>query len=463
MFANQTDKIVKASHLFKIRWGLALPPWAVVLCLLWVAPISAFAEDWPHWRGINADGISGESEIPLHWDRTTGVAWQVDLPGRGSSTPIVVDGRVIVTSQTGSGPVGRGRGPGQLERAGNSEVAFQVQAFDGKSGTQLWHHQIDSVGELTPVHSMHNLASPSAISDGERIIVWFGTGQLVAYDLDGEVEWQRNLAEDYGPFMLQWGHGSSPTLAGDRLILLCDHTPESYLLAVDKRTGQTLWRTHRGSGERGYSTPLAIDRGNRFELIVSSNDGIDGYDDTTGKLLWHYPDYNKVPVPMPVFADGILYTSRGYNSGPYLALKLGEAAGELTEVLWRHETGAPYVSSPLLYEGLIYLASEGGILSVIDPGNGDLVWRTRLGDSFWSSPVGGQGRVYLLGESGETVVIEAGSEYIELARNPLDERSVASPAIADGMIYLRTDRGLWAISGVPGTGTTEDPVATGTR
>ncbi len=409
------------------------------------------AASWSHWRGPKANGVSNETRLPTAWSRTEGIEWHVELPGRGSSTPIVVADRVIVTSQVGRGPIGQGRGPGEIDKPGKPTVTFVVQAFNRTDGSLVWQDEVASVGELMPVHSMHNLASPSAVTDGERLIVWFGTGQLLSYDLDGNLEWQRNLAEDYGPFTLRWGHGSSPMLHGDSLILLCDHTPESYLLAVDKSNGTTLWRTGRGSGERGYSTPIAISRPHsganaaRDEIVVNSNQGIDGYDAATGELLWHYEDYNRVPVPMPVFSEGVLYTSRGYRSGPYLALQL-EDGGEV-EVLWRRETGAPYVSSPLLYQGLIYMASEGGILTVVDPLTGDTAWRERLGGAFWASPVGADGKVYLVDEGGETVVIEAGSEYRPLSRNPLDERSVASPAILDGWIFLRTDRGLWAISG----------------
>jgi outer membrane protein assembly factor BamB len=234
-----------------------------------------------------------------------------------------------VTAQLGSGPVERAREPGGLAREGDDEVAFTVLCFDRRDGRLLWEHELAAEAPLTAVHPMHNLASPSPTTDGERLIAWFGSGQLVALDFDGGRLWQRNLAAENSPFELRWGHGSSPVLSGDLLFLLCDHDPSAYLLAVDKRTGKDVWKADRGSGLRSYSTPLVIDAGGRF----------------------------------------------------------------------------------------------------------------------WSSPVAAAGRIYLLDDAGETVVLAAGPRFEVLARNALGEAAVASPAIAGGRLFVRTERHLFAIGG----------------
>lgn len=398
---------------------------------------------WPHWRGPDASGVSSAGETPLVWTPETGIAWKAELPGWGTSTPIVWGDRVFVTEQIGSGPVERARAPGGLALEGDDEVVFVVRCFDRRDGRPLWTYELAAEGPLTAVHPMHNLASPSPTTDGERLIAWFGDGQLVALDLDGGLLWKRNLAAENSPFELRWGHGSSPVLSGDLLFLLCDHDPAAYLLAVDKRTGKDVWKVDRGSGLRSYSTPLVVDAGGRRELVVSSNPRVDAYDPATGRPLWHAGEFNRVPVPMPVVHDGVVYTSRGYASGPYMAIQAGEVADD--RVLWRQPTGAPYVSSLLYYRGLLYMVSEHGIVRCVDPADGSTVWIERLGDRFWASPVAAGGRIYLLGESGETVVLAAGRRFEVLASNALGERSVASPAIVGERIYVRTEGHLFAI------------------
>ena len=195
----------------------------------------------------------------------------------------------------------------------------------------------------------------------------FGTGQLAALNRDGAVAWQRHLGKDYAPFDIQWGHGSSPVVFGDTLILLCDHPSASYLVALDKRTGKERWKADRGKGRSSYSTPLVVSGTAGDELIVNSSERIDAYDPHTGTLLWHTGDANRFPVPSPVFHNGVIYTSRGYRSGPYMAIKPG-GRGDVTSthVVWSVATGAPYVSSLLHYDGIVYMANDVGVLTAVD-------------------------------------------------------------------------------------------------
>jgi outer membrane protein assembly factor BamB len=263
---------------------------------------------------------------------------------------------------------------------------------------------------------------------------------------EGKPVWQRHLARELGPFTISWGHGSSPALVGDLIVLLCDHEPGSYLLALDKRTGKERWKATRTKGSLSYSTPTVVRVNGSDELVVNSTTRIDAYDPSTGALLWWAGEPHRFAVPVPAFHDGILYMSRGYRSGPYMAIRAGgrgDVAG--THVRWSVPTGAPYVSSLVYYDGLIYMASDVGVVSAIDPGNGERVWQERIPGIFTASPVAGDGKVYLTSETGDTIVLAAGREARVEARNSIGERIAASPAVAHGQIFLRTDVHLVAV------------------
>lgn len=421
------------------------------------------AENWPHWRGPDGNGVSPESGLPTTWSPTEHIAWKAPLRGLGVSSPIVWGDRVFVTYQIGAGVLRPGSHPrlvqgGDAAAAGerplggeratgrDGAVTFVVAAFHRADGRRLWEYALEADGELPAVHDKRNLATSSAVTDGTLVFAWFGTGQLVALDLNGTLAWKRHLGREYGPFDIDWGHASSPALYRDFLFLLCDHSPASYLLALDKRTGRERWKADRGKGRASYSTPLVVETANGAELIVNSSERIDAYDAATGQHLWHADEPNRFPIPMPVHHDGMLYTTRGYRSGPYLAIRPG-GRGDVstTHVAWRVPTGAPYVSSLVHYDGLLYMATELGVVTCIDAKTGERVWRERIGGVYSASPVAGDGKIFLLSETGETFVLQAGRAPRVLARNDLGERAIASPAISNGRIYIRTDRHLIAI------------------
>jgi len=437
----------------------------VALCL----GTALHAADWPQWRGPSADGVSSDRNLPVTWSATENVAWKVPLAGLGVSTPIVAGDRVFVTSQSGAVVRSGGNYPRLVqgrdaaaagERAlgasrtasdADSRTFFIVEAFSRTDGRRLWEHRIEAQGPLQPVHDKHNLASPSPVTDGQLVYAWFGTGQIVALDMAGKLVWQRHLGKEIAPFDIQWGHSSSPMLYGELLILLCDHTPASYLLAVDKRTGRDRWKADRGKGRMSYSTPLVIEPKTGAELIVNSSEGLDAYDPTTGASLWNYRETNRFPIPMPFYRDGVLYASRGYRSGPYMAIRPG-GRGDIskTHIIWKIETGAPYISSLVHYDGLLYMANDVGVISAVDASNGQRVWQQRLDGVYSASPVAADGKVYFVSETGETLVIKAGRSPELLARNAIGARSVASPAIAGGQVFLRTDDQLFCIGKAAG-------------
>lgn len=421
------------------------------------------AENWPQWRGPSGTGVSTEAGLPVEWGPDKNIAWKTPLAGLGVSSPIVWGDRVFVTFQVGAGRLRPGSHPtlvqgpdaatsgerplGGVRREGAGEkISFAVAAFSRANGKPLWENRLDAEGELPPTHQKNNLANSSAVTDGERVYAWFGTGQLVAVDLNGKQVWSRHLGRDYAPFLLNWGHASSPVLFNDVLILLCQHDDSSYVLAVDKRTGRDRWKVDREKGVFSYSTPLVIEAPSGPELIVNSSDGVNAYRPATGERLWHYPEQSRFPIPMPVYHNGVLYLSRGYRSSPYMAIRPG-GRGDVskTHVVWRVDTGAPYISSLVHHDGLIYMATELGIVTVIDAKTGERVWRERLGGLYSASPVAGDGKIYFLSETGETIVLRAGRTPEVMARNDLGEQCIASPAISNGQLFIRTDRHLIAI------------------
>jgi outer membrane protein assembly factor BamB len=424
------------------------------------------AADWPHWRGPAASGVAPDTALPTEWSPTENIAWKAPLAGAGVSTPIVSGDHVFVTSQVGTGVRREGNHPrlvqgsdaaAQGERALGARTAagapaektmFVIEAFSRATGARLWERSVDAQGTLTPVHDKHNLASPSPVTDGTLVYAWFGTGQLVAVARDGRIAWQRHLGNEIAPYDIQWGHASSPVLYGDLLILLCDHPSASYLLALDKKTGKERWKADRGKGRSSYSTPLVVEGAFGAELIVNSSERVDAYNPRTGELLWFTGESNRFPIPSPVFDRGVIYASRGYRSGPYLAIRPG-GKGDVTatHTLWRVATGAPYVSSLLYYNGVLYMANDVGVLTAVDAASGERVWQERVEGVFSASPVAGGGHVYFVSENGDTVVVKAGRPPAVVRRNALGERAVASPAISNGRLFIRTDNHVFCVGG----------------
>jgi outer membrane protein assembly factor BamB len=450
---------------------------AFVLLLSLGSMAALRADNWPQWRGPGGKGVSPERGLPERWSGSEGIAWKTDLRGLGASSPIVWGDRVFVTSQIGNGPLTNAPHPplvgvrvpgeiigqpgpnekpigGQLGRQ-SSSLTFVVAAFNRADGRQAWEYTLPAQPRidknkntwLPGVHELHNLSSASPVTDGERIYSLFGDGQLVVLDLDGKLVWRRNIAQDYGSFEVIWGHGSSPVLYEDTVILLCDHESVAYLVALDKRTGQERWKVDRPEGIRSYSTPAVVPSASGDELIISSSVNIDAYNPKTGEWLWKTGDANEFPVPFPTHHDGITYAISGpHRNGSYMAIRAG-GRGDITRthVVWRVAAGGPHVASPLLYDGLLYLTHENGVITCVDGKTGERVWQGRTSGLFTASPVGADGKVYAVSQTGETFVLKAGRTFEILTTNSLDERLMASPAISGGQIFLRSDSRLIAI------------------
>lgn len=436
------------------------------MLLLALFPFTVHAENWPQWRGPSSDGVSESLDLPVRWSSAENIRWKASLEGSGASSPIIWENLLIVTSQKGTVPVPKadypqlarddqtlavkekpiGGSDAQSPKAKPGQVQLVVEAFRVSDGSRLWMYSTPATGTFPELHEKHNLATPTPVTDGTHVFAWFGTGQLVALDMQGKPVWSRHLGREYAPFTTRWGHGSSPTLYKDLILLLCDHTGESYLLALDKNTGKERWKADRGRDHISHATPLVIHTSARDELIINSSERIDAYDPSSGTLLWYAGKWRQTPVPTPVFHNGILFLSRGYRNSDFLAMLPG-GKGDVTSqnILWRSSGGASYVPSILYYRDLLYVTNEVGIVSCAEADTGKTVWKKRLGGIFFASPVAGDGKVYMVGETGDTYVLKAGREPVELAVNDLGERMIASPAISNGKIFLRSDRSVFCI------------------
>ena len=420
--------------------------------------VSLLAENWPQWRGPLGNGVSPERGLPSTFSADRGILWKAPIRGKGVSSPIVWGDQIFLTAQLGRGKLRPGNHPtlsreagvteGSLEAAESGETGtrFLIHSIDREKGELRWTLELAASGDFPEVHRKSNMATPSCVTDGEGVFCWFATGQLVAANLEGKKLWEKAMGSSYSPFQISWGHASSPTLYGDTLILLCDHRASSYLVALNTRTGEEIWRTDRGSGLSSYSTPMIVPGRQRVELLINSSRGLDAYNPATGEHLWFLEQPNRFPVPSAAFGDGTIFTSRGHRSGPYMAIEPG-GTGNIADshLKWQVDTGAPYVTSTVYYQGVLYMVNGSGIVTAVDGDSGETIWKNRVGGVYSASPVAGDGKIYLTSEEGRITVLQAGREARVLGNSTLDERTLASPAISGGRLYFRTDQHLISI------------------
>jgi outer membrane protein assembly factor BamB len=384
---------------------------------------------WPRWRGPSGQGIAVGSGYPDRWSATENVLWKAPVPGRGHSSPIVWRDRIYVTTAYDDG------------RAA-------VLAFDRTSGKRVWEAFVPD-GTAENLHQKNSHASATAVTDGTLVYASFGNKGLVAIDLSGKVVWHRSL----GTFDNYHGTAGSPLLYKDRLILYQDHAGGSdggaFVAAFDAATGRVLWRTPR-EATVGWGTPIAIRAGNRDEIVVSGQRAVMSYDPATGKELWRCRGNTFEVIPTPVVGNGLIFCSSG-RAGPTLAIKPG-GNGDVTDthVAWTSPRGSPFVPSPLLLEGYLYIVNDmAAIATCFDASTGKLMWQGRLGvatrEGFSASPVAADGKVFFTNDEGQTFVLKAGPAFELLHVNDIGAQVLASPALVDGRWYFRTDGHLVAI------------------
>jgi outer membrane protein assembly factor BamB len=465
------------------------PAASLLIALLLASVVGATGpSEWPQFRGPAGSGVADESSLPERWSKTDNVAWSIDLPGRGWSSPIVWRDRVYVTSAISPGAF---KAPStgifgndyaaELARQGLSDdevvkrvvnrdielsgetgdIRYMVYALDAKTGTIVWEREAHRGRPFGGRHRKNTYASETPVTDGERLYVSFGGNVgLFCYSMDGQLLWKHTWPPQ--PIYLDFGTASSPVVHQGHVYQLHDNDGQSFLAALDAKTGVERWTVQRDTAApmtSGWATPFIWDNGRRTEIVTIGRGRVVSYD-LEGRELWRLRGMTQA-TPSPVAADGLLYVGSGAQGDanrPLMAVRPG-ATGDISLatdqdanefVVWRQPRFSGYTPSPLVYRGRVYAVNDNGILQVADARTGREVFKARIGGgghTFSSSPVASQGRVYLLSEDGEMFVLRAADRYEEIARNSLDEMSLASPAADADSLYLRTQTRLYRIRG----------------
>ncbi len=386
----------------------------------------ALAENWPGWRGPERTGVTKDSGVPIQWSATENVLWKTPLPGAGTSNPVVWDDRVFVTASEG-----------------RDQSELHVMCFDRDSGNERWHQRLWGTVPTLFYYPKSGMASSSPVTDGRYLWTSFGSGDVFCFDVGGGLVWQRALADEFGAFENRFGASSSPLLFEGSVILQCDHYGASYIIALDGATGATRWKADRPEVWLSWSSPQLVPVGDRFELVVSGSEKLDGYDARTGEWLWKVRGLARECIPTPVVSQGLVLAVSGPN-GTHLAVRPG-GKGDVTDshVVWRNERGSAFVPSAIALGDRYYLADDNGIMTCFDASSGKLLWRKRLGGRYTASPVSADSKLFLTDEAGSTLILDASKpDYEELSRNEIGEEVYASSAISQARFFLRTGRHL---------------------
>lgn len=432
------------------------------LAALVVAPARVAAGDdvgqtWPQWRGPLATGEAPEADPPVEWSESRNVRWKAAIPGHGQATPLVWGDRVFVTTAVPIAESGVSEGLFRnLTRRifgteGASEVLqYLVLALDRHDGRVVWERTAREEVPHQGRHQTGSWASPSPVTDGDVLCAFFGSQGLYCYDLDGELLWDK----DFGDLEIRmgFGEGTSPALHGNTIVVNWDHQGQSFITALDKLTGQEKWLTDRDE-LTSWATPLIVEHDGRAQVVTSATNRVRSYDLDTGALLWEGEGVTLNAIPSPVAANGLVYLMGGFRGNELYAVRLENASGDITgseAIVWWLDENTPYVPSPLLHDGILYLTKgNNGILSAYDARTGALLYGPeRLPGirSLYASPVAAGGRVYIPSRDGTTLVIATGPRFELLSVNILDDDFDASPAVVDGEIYLRGHQHLYCIA-----------------
>ena len=391
------------------------------------AALAAQTERWPEFRGPTGQGHSTETDVPLEWSESRNVLWKTPVQGRGWSSPVVERDRVWLTTAI----------------AGRGGTSLRAVAFDIETGREVVNVEVFQLRSSDLLNLKNSHASPTPIVEGDRVYVHFGAAGTAALTSSGDIVWKTRL-----PYQSQHGNGGSPILYKDLLIVSCDGSDEAFVIALDKATGKTRWkRNRRYPFDQAYSTPLVIPVGERDQVVSVGAYRAAAYDPATGQEIWRVSyDDGFSNVPRPVYGHGLVYIATGFQEPSLLAVRV-DGTGDVTKthIAWRTSRGAPYTPSPLLVGSELYVINDLGILSCLDAVTGTLHWQQRVGGNHSASPILAAGRIYFLSEEGVATVIAPGRTFRKLATNQLDGATLASMAVFDRSILLRTQSHLYRL------------------
>ncbi len=413
-----------------IRSSLLLA--TAVAALPSLSATNTLAADWPAWRGPTGQGICLETGLPTRWSDKENVKWKAPLPAPGNSTPVVWGHRIFLTQAADKG---KDRMTFCLDRTDGSIVWKRIVRFEGPE----------------PTHEDNPYCSASPVTDGERVIVFHGSAGVVSYDLNGIEAWRKDLGE----LRHIWGNASSPVLHGDRILLNCGPGPRTFLTAIDKQTGETVWKVdipgglEDGGGEKwtgSWATPIILRSGDRDEVVIGFPHRLHGYDARTGEVVWSSGGLGRLVYSSPVAGEGAIVALSGFM-GPPIAVRAG-GKGDVTAThqLWRRDRAPQEIGSGVIADGRLYLVDESGAGECIELLTGKTIWRERVGGHTWSSLVLAEGRIFSIDQAGECTVFRASPTFEVIAKNPVGERTRASIAVSDGEVFIRTYNHLWCIA-----------------
>jgi hypothetical protein len=421
-----------------------------ILFLLAVGSAPTGAAGWPQFRGPTGDGLAASADPPVQWSETKNVRWKVAVPGRGRSSPVVAGDRIWLTTAIEQGIERKRIGPDDMQTA--EHISIGAVCLDSASGKMLWRVALYDLDNPQPVHWLNSFATPTPVIEAGRLYCDFGAFGTACLDAaGGKVLWKQQLSVDH-----QVGPGSSPIIYGDLLVLVRDGRDAQYVAALDKNTGKNVWKSNRpplkastGDFKKSFSTPLVIQEGGQTQMVVPGAQWVVSYNPVLGKELWRvrYGE-NFSLASRPVFGRGLALISTGCFTPELWAIRVdGQGDVSNTHVAWKARGNIPVISSPIVVGDEVYCVSDAGIVSCFDVQSGKSLWRERLGGSHLASPVCAAGRLYFFDQGGKATVLKAGRELARLADNKIEGTLVATPAIVDRAIYLRTDTHLYRIEG----------------
>jgi outer membrane protein assembly factor BamB len=427
---------------------------------------AAATGSWPSFRGRDAVGVASAQNLPDRWDGKTGdnVVWRTPIPGLGHSSPIVWGQRIFVTTAVSS----RGQATFRPGLYGDGDASddrsrqrWTILALDKQTGRVVWERVAHESEPIDVRHVKSTYASATPVTDGRTVVAWFGSHGVHAYDVDGNFRWKVDLGKlNVGAYDIptfEWGPASSPILWNGLVILQVDTQADSFVIALDVETGKTVWRTSREELP-SWGTPTVAAFPSGPELVTNASRFIRGYDPKTGKELWRMGGSSKITAPTPIFSNGLIVVASGRApERPIFVIKPG-ARGDLTlkegmtssrDVVWSRTGRGSYMPTPLAYDGILYVLANNGVFDAYDLATGAEIYRQRLshlGSGFSSSPVAADGKIYLSSEDGEMMIVAAGREYRQIATNSMGELLMATPALSDGVMYVRSSTSLFAIA-----------------
>lgn len=394
-----------------------------------LALLPLLVQDWPQFRGPDGQGHSKVAAAPVKWaDGSPNIRWKVPIDGLGWSSPVLLDGKIWLTTATDGGKSLRA----VCVDAGQGKIVHNVEVF-----------RVESPGGI---HKKNSHASPTPVLDKDRVYVHYGTNGTACLTSEGKIVWKQAMR-----YNMVHGSGSSPALVGDALIISCDGSESPFLIALDRKTGAHRWRAAREPNtdqkKFAFCTPLPIEVGKSLQVVSPFAGGVTSYDPASGRSIWHvrYPNGYSV-VPRPVYGHGLVFLSTGFDTPAVLAIRAdgkGDVTG--THVAWKLDKGAPRNASPLLAGDDLYLVSDQGVATCADAKTGKVHWQERIGGNFSASPLFAAGNIYFPSEDGTTTVVKAGKAFTVVAKNELKARTFASPAPIEGAMFIRTEKELLRI------------------